>query len=35
MGLLLPDSGPPQLLGFDDRTRMYEGTHGLREAKVH
>jgi hypothetical protein len=25
MGLLLPDSGPPQLLGFDDRTMMYEG----------
>ena len=25
MGLLLPNSGPPQLLGFDDRTMMYEG----------
>jgi hypothetical protein len=25
MGLLLPDSGSPQLLGFDDRTVMYEG----------
>ena len=25
MGLLLPDAGPPELLGFDDRTMMYEG----------
>jgi hypothetical protein len=25
MGLLLPDAGPAQLLGFDDRTMMYEG----------
>ena len=25
LGLLLPDAGPPELLGFDDRTMMYEG----------
>ena len=25
MGLLLPDEGSAQLLGFDDRTMMYEG----------
>jgi hypothetical protein len=25
MGLLLPDAEPAQLLGFDDRTMMYEG----------
>ena len=25
MGLLLPDAGSAQLLGFDDRTMMYEG----------
>jgi hypothetical protein len=23
--LLLPDAGPPELLGLDDRTMMYEG----------
>ena len=34
MGLLLPDSGPPQLLGFDDRTMMYEGDARTAEAKV-
>ena len=28
MGLLLPDAGPPELLGFDDRTMMYEGDLG-------
>ena len=25
MGLLLPNAGPAQLLGFGDRTMMYEG----------
>ena len=25
MGLLLPDAGPPELLGFDDRTRCTRG----------
>ena len=35
MGLLLPESGPPQLLGFDDRTMMYEGDAKDWEAKVH
>ena len=35
MGLLLPNSGPPQLLGFDDRTMMYEGDAKDWEAKVH
>ena len=35
MGLLLPDAGPPELLGFDDRTMMYEGDAKDWEAKVH
>ena len=35
MGLLLPDDGPAQLLGFDDRTMMYEGDAKDWEAKVH
>jgi hypothetical protein len=26
--LLLPDAGPPELLGLDDRTMMYEGGQG-------
>ena len=35
MGLLLPDAGPPELLGFDDRTMMYEGDAKDWEAQVH
>jgi hypothetical protein len=35
MGLLLPDAGPAQLLGFDDRTMMYEGDAKDWEAQVH
>jgi hypothetical protein len=35
MGLLLPDAGPPELLGFDDRTMMYEGDAEDWEAEVH
>ena len=35
MGLLLPDAGPAQLLGFDDRTMMYEGDGKDWEAQVH
>ena len=35
MGLLLPDAGPPELLGFDERTMMYEGDAKDWEAKVH
>ncbi len=31
MGLLLPDAGPPELLGFDDRTMIYKDW----EAQVH
>ena len=34
MGLLLPDAGPAQLLGFDDRTMMYEGDAKDWEAQV-
>ena len=26
MGLLLPDAGPPELLGFDDRTMISQGS---------
>ena len=35
MGLLLPDAGSAQLLGFDDRTMMYEGDAKDWEAQVH
>jgi hypothetical protein len=35
MGLLLPDAGSAQLLGFDDRTMMYEGDGKDWEAQVH
>ena len=35
MGLLLPDAEPAQLLGFDDRTMMYEGDAKDWEALVH
>ena len=35
VGLLLPDAGPPELLGFDDRTMMYEGDAKDWEAQVH
>ena len=35
MGLLLPDAGPPELLGFDDRTMMYEGDAKDWEAQVY
>ena len=35
MGLLLPDAGSAQLLGFDDRTMMYEGNAKDWEAQVH
>ena len=30
MGLLLPDAEHPELLGFDDRTMMYEGADQRR-----
>ena len=35
MGLLLPDAGPAQLSGFDDRTMIYEGDAKDWEAQVH
>ena len=35
MGVLSPYAGPPELLGFDDRTMMYEGDAKDWEAKVH
>ena len=35
MGFLLPDAGPPELLGFNDRTMIYEGDAKDWEAKVH
>jgi hypothetical protein len=35
MGLLLPDAGPPELLGFDDRSMMYEGDAKNWEAQLH
>jgi hypothetical protein len=34
-GLLLPDAAPPELLGFDDRTMMYEEDAQDWEAQVH
>jgi hypothetical protein len=34
MGLSLPDAGSAQLLGFDDRTMMYEGDAKDWEAQV-
>jgi hypothetical protein len=34
MGLLLPDAGSPELLGFDDRTMMYEVDAKDWEAQV-
>ena len=35
MGQLLADAGSAQLLGFDDRTMMYEGGAKDWEAQVH
>ncbi len=35
MGLWLPDDGKAQLLGFDDRTMMYEGDSRDWETQVH
>ena len=35
MGLLLPDAGPAQLLGFDDRTMILRADAKDWEAQVH